>query len=166
MDSRFLPELKWRVPALLVAATLAAALMGSAASIFAADVYSRIAKPAWAPPGWLFGPVWTLLYITMAVAAVLVWQQSRVGHPVVGALALYLGQLVLNALWTWIFFHWRRPGWALAEIVVLWALVLLTLVACWRVRTLAGVLLLPYLAWVTFAVVLTAAVWRLNPLGF
>ena len=98
----------------------------------------------------------------MAVAAWLVW---RAGGP--GAarspLVLYLVQLALNALWSWLFFGWRLGGWAVLEIVALWVILLVTLVSFWRVRAVAGLLLLPYWAWVTLAMALTAAVWRRNP---
>ena len=119
-------------------------------------------KPGWAPPAGVFGPVWTVLYIMMAIAAVLVLR--RAGWP--GArrpMALFGAQLALNALWTWLFFVWRLGGAALMEIVVLWLVLLLTILAFARVRRLAAVLLLPYLVWVSFAAALTYAVWRRNP---
>jgi tryptophan-rich sensory protein len=123
--------------------------------------YSDLVQPAWAPPSWLFGPVWTLLYLMMAVAAWLVWKEGGFeAHG--GALTLFLVQLVLNALWTWLFFGWGLRGWASVEIVVLAVLIGVTLVAFWRVRTLAGALLVPYLAWVCFATALCMRIWWLN----
>jgi tryptophan-rich sensory protein len=98
----------------------------------------------------------------MAVAAWLVWKEGR-KPDIRRALSLYLLQLALNALWTWVFFAWRLGGWALAEISVLWVLILLTTIGFYRVRPLAGLLLVPYLAWVTFATVLNAVLWRMNP---
>ena len=147
---------------LFVGITALAATAGAMASVNASSFYGLLAKPAWAPPAGLFGPVWTVLYILMAIAAWLVW---RVRGMVAGKgpLVLYLVQLALNALWTWLFFRWRLGAWALAEIVILWLILIATLTRFWRVHPLAGVLLLPYLAWVTFATALTAAVWRLNP---
>ena len=152
----------WGAFALLLLGTAAAALIGGIASVRAAEFYQQLSKPAWAPPAGAFGPVWTLLYLLMAVAAWLVvrtrgWPSAR------PAIALYAAQLVFNALWTWLFFRWRLGGVALIEILLLWSLLLLTVWTFWRIRRLAGLLLLPYLAWVTFAAALTYAVWRRNP---
>jgi translocator protein len=148
--------------ALLLLCTAAAAFTGAIASVQAADFYQQLAKPAWAPPAAVFGPVWSVLYVLMAVAAWLVvrtrgWPRAR------PAITLYLAQLALNALWTWLFFRWRLGGAALGEILLLWMLLLLTVRTFWRARRLAGVLLLPYLFWVTFAAALTYAVWNRNP---
>ena len=145
---------------LLVA--FAAAAIGGRASVNAASFYAQLARPAWAPPGWLFGPVWTVLYLMMAVAAWLVWREhGRVGART--ALSLWVVQLAANALWSWLFFAWRRGALAFGEVLLLCVLVALTLVAFWRIRPLAGMLLLPYLLCVGFATALTFAVWRLNP---
>ena len=138
------------------------ALVGSVASIRSSAFYVDLDRPSWAPPSWLFGPVWTLLYVLMGIAAWLVWRE-RHRVPVRGALTLFVVQLAFNALWTWLFFAWRRGGLAFAEIVVLALLVAATAAAFWRVRRLAGALLLPYLGWVLFATALTWAVWRRNP---
>lgn len=127
----------------------------------ASEWYAKLEQPAWAPPAWLFGPVWSLLYLMMGVAAWLVWRE-RGFSGARGALTLFLAQLVLNALWSWVFFGLRAPGAAFAEIVVLWAAILATLLAFWRVRRLAGALLMPYLAWVTFAAALNFALWQMN----
>jgi len=152
----------WGALVLLLVVTGAAAAAGSIASIQAADFYQQLAQPAWAPPAAVFGPVWTALYLLMAVAAWLVIRTS--GWPGARpAITLYLVQLVFNALWTWIFFRWRSGGLALLEILVLWTLLLLTIRVFWRSRRLAGVLLVPYLAWVTFATALTYALWQRNP---
>lgn len=123
--------------------------------------YAALAKPSWNPPSWVFGPVWTLLYAMMAVAAWLVWRQAgwRAAAP---ALAVFALQLVLNALWSWIFFGLHAPGWALLEILALWLAILATIVLFARVRPLAAWLLVPYLAWVSFAAVLNFTLWRLN----
>ena len=123
--------------------------------------YYQIEKPSWTPPSWLFGPVWTALYLAMAVAAWLVWRQG--GWPARrGALTLFLVQLVLNAGWSGLFFGLHSPGLAMAEIVFLWLAILLTLLAFFRVSRPAGWLMVPYLLWVSFASVLNFAVWRLN----
>lgn len=123
--------------------------------------YAAVHKPSWNPPAWLFGPAWTLLYITMAVAAWLVWREG--GWKAQGrTLGLFLLQWLLNALWTPLFFGLHRPGLAFAEIVLLWLAIAATLVSFWRVRQLAGILLVPYLAWVSFAAALNFTIWRLN----
>ena len=135
--------------------------LGALATRHARAFYDSLVKPAWAPPGWLFGPVWTTLYLLMAVAAWLVW--SRAGWAGArGALSLFVVQLVFNAAWSWIFFAWRRGTLALAEILLLLALIIATIVAFAPVHRLAALLLVPYLAWVIFATFLTYAVWRAN----
>ncbi len=144
-----------------VAVTAAAAALGAVASAAAPAVYVTLARPAWAPPPAVFGPVWTVLYLLMAVAAWLVWRTSGVRRAR-WPLGLYVGQLALNALWTWLFFRWRLVGVALVEILGLALVIAATLAGFYRVRPLAGLLLAPYLAWVIFAGVLTAAIWRAN----
>lgn len=142
--------------------TFIAAYIGGAASIQAGPFYTQLVRPAWAPPPSIFGPVWTVLYVLMGVAAWLVW---RVGgfSATKTALTLFLVQLALNSVWSWLFFAWHRGAVAFADILFLWALVLATLIAFWRVRPLAGALLVPYLLWVSFAAVLNYSVWQLNP---
>lgn len=142
--------------------TFVAAATGAVASVEAGAFYGQLVRPGWAPPGWLFAPVWTVLYALMGVAAWLVWRvhgfdQGRT------ALALFIAQLGANALWTWVFFAWHRGALAFAEILVLWCLIVATVISFRRLNILAAVLLVPYLAWVTFAAALTFAVWQLNP---
>ena len=145
-----------------LAVTFAAAAVGAVASGQSREFYAQLDRPAWSPPGWIFGPVWTLLYALMAIAVWLVWRErGRAGAKL--AIRLFLAQLALNALWTWLFFAWRMGGGAFAEIVVLWLLIAATIIAFWRVRPPAGALLLPYLAWVSFAAVLNWTIWRMNP---
>lgn len=139
----------------------AAAALGAVASAQAGTFYQSLVRPDWAPPGWLFGPVWTVLYVLMALSAWLIWRES--GFRKSGAtLYLFLFQLSVNALWTWLFFVWHQGGLAFAEILLLWFLILVTARLFWRRSRGAGVLLLPYLAWVSFASVLTWALWRGN----
>lgn len=134
-------------------------LLGGRATLPAlAHWYPALAKPTWTPPEWVFGPVWTLLYPTVAVAGWLAWREGRSRR---GTL-LYLLQLTLNAAWPWVFFGERRIGWALVCAVVLWGAILGTVVAFWRVSRGAAVLMLPYLGWVGFALALNAALWRMN----
>jgi tryptophan-rich sensory protein len=123
--------------------------------------YASLAKPAWNPPDAIFAPMWTALYVLMAVAAWLVWR--RAGFAGAGtALALFVIQLVLNALWSYLFFGLNRPDIAFLEIVILWLAILLVLVLFWREDWRAGALMIPYLVWVGFASCLNFALWRLN----
>lgn len=145
-----------------LAFTFVAAAVGAVASVDAASFYSQLAKPAWAPPAGVFGPVWSLLYLLMGVAAWLVWRE-RPSQRVDGALGLYIVQLAANALWSWLFFAWHQGALAFADVLLLWALIAGTATAFWRIHRLAGVLLLPYLAWVSFASALTWSVWQRNP---
>jgi tryptophan-rich sensory protein len=138
--------------------SFAAAGVGAIASQEAGAFYQQLARPAWAPPGWLFAPVWTVLYAFMGVAAWLVWRRRAYGP-----IALFVVQLALNALWTWLFFAWRQGAASFVAIVVLWLLIAATMAAFWRVRRAAAALLAPYLAWVGFAAALTYAVWQRNP---
>lgn len=140
----------------------AAAAVGGLASANSGEFYRELVRPSWAPPGWLFGPVWTVLYACMGIAAWLVWR-ARGFAGAHRALLVFVVQLAANALWTWLFFVWRLGGPAFAEILLLWALILVTTCLFWRVNRVAGALLMPYLAWVSFAAALTLSTWRLNP---
>ncbi|HEU5183080.1 MAG TPA: TspO/MBR family protein [Gemmatimonadaceae bacterium] len=148
--------------AVWLAITLAAGAIGGLASREAPSLYAQLDKPAWAPPAWLFGPVWTALYVMMGVAAWLIWRDHGWARART-ALLLFLAQLSCNALWTWVFFAWRRGGLALAEIALLVLLVVATILAFARLHRIAGALLLPYLAWTAYATALTAALWARNP---
>ena len=123
--------------------------------------YAQLVKPSWTPPGWLFGPVWTVLYILMAVAAWLVWKAEDFASVRV-PLLFYAVQLVLNALWSLAFFGLHRIGLAFIDIIALWAAILATVILFRRVSAAAAVMMLPYLAWVTFAAFLNYSLWRLN----
>lgn len=123
--------------------------------------YYQIEKPSWTPPSWLFGPVWTALYIAMGVAAWLVWRRGG-WETQRQPLTFWLVQLVLNTLWSGLFFGLRSPALGAIEIVLLWIAILLTILAFRRVSRAASWLMVPYLLWVTFAAALTFAVWRLN----
>ena len=145
----------------MVAVTLAAGL-GAIGSADAPAFYGRLLKPDWAPPAGLFGPVWTLLYASMGVAAWLVWRRHGFSGAAV-ALGLFVAQLAVNALWSWLFFQWRLGLLACIDIAILCVLVLATIVAFWRRSPLAGALLLPYLLWIVYAAALSLRVWQLNP---
>jgi len=142
--------------------TFIAAAIGAAASVEASSFYRQLVQPQWAPPPSVFGPVWTTLYLLMGIAAWLVWRVDG-WRAARGALTLYLLQLGLNALWSWLFFGWHRGALAFADIILLWLLIVATVITFWRVRPLAGALLVPYLLWVSFAAALNYVVWRLNP---
>jgi translocator protein len=147
---------KWLVLALLVGLCLA---VGSGAGYMTAQSvltwYPTLVKPWFNPPSWLFAPVWTVLYIMMAVAAWLVWLRK-------GSLVLFYVQLALNFLWTFLFFNQQSPGLALIEIVAMWIAILATILGFWKVDRRAGWLMVPYLAWVSFAGFLNASIWWLN----
>ncbi|OHV07551.1 TspO/MBR family protein [Kushneria phosphatilytica] len=136
-----------------------AAAIGAIASINAVDFYERLAQPEWAPPAAVFGPVWMTLYGLMGIAAWLIWR----GRPRRKALNLFLIQLALNALWSWLYFVWHLGAVSFYSILVLWVLILCTLITFWRRKPLAGLLLGPYLLWVSLASALTLATWQLNP---
>lgn len=124
--------------------------------------YDTLDKPGITPPSWLFGVVWPILYAMMAVAAVLVFRARSSGADVRGALMAFGVQLVLNLAWSPVFFGLRQIGWALVLILVLWALIVVTTVLFFRVSAVAGVLMAPYLLWVSFASVLNLLIWQLN----
>ena len=141
--------------------TLAAASVGVITSARAASFYGQLSQPAWAPPAWLFGPMWSVLYVLMTVAAWLVWRAHGFSGAGLG-LGLFVVQLVANALWSWLFFVLRRGALSTAEIAVLWLLILATIIAFWPLHRLAALLLVPYLVWVSVASALTVSLWRAN----
>lgn len=141
-------------------AAFAAAAVGAVASVDAASFYAQLSKPSWAPPASLFGPVWSVLYALMGVAAWLVWRSPGSTRL---ALSLFGAQLAANALWSWLFFGWHRGALAALEVLVLLALIAATATAFWRSSRASALLLVPYLLWVGFASALTWAVWRSNP---
>jgi len=151
----------WRLYGVLVSFFVVCFAVAAFGAQFAPGVwYAALAKPSFNPPDWIFGPVWTVLYAMIAVAGWLAWRRTgTVRTPVLG---IYAAQLVLNGAWSWLFFGLHRPGLAFAEILVLAAAIVVNVVLFWKERPLAGALLLPYLAWVSFAAVLNFALWRLN----
>lgn len=146
----------------LISFVAIALLAGFVGSQFEPGVwYAIIEKPTWTPPDWVFAPVWIALYVLMGLAAWLVWL-ARGWH---GTHWLYVGQLVLNAAWSWLFFGLHRTGWALGELVLLWILVLAMMAGFWRVRPAAGALIAPYWIWLTYAGALNYGIWVLNEGG-
>ena len=140
-----------------VAAGLGAFFTGTSVSSW----YPTLHKPSWNPPAWIFGPVWTVLYLMMAIAAWLVWRKQGFDGAS-GTLGLFALQLALNALWSPLFFGLRNPLAGLVDIVPLWAAILATLVCFWKISPLAGALLAPYWLWVSFATALNFMIWRIN----
>ncbi|NNM00754.1 MAG: tryptophan-rich sensory protein [Gammaproteobacteria bacterium] len=147
---------------LLVFVALTAATAMSGAVFRPGDWYEALNKPPWQPPSWLFAPVWMVLYGMIAVSGWLVWRSAGLEGGTI-ALGVYLAQLVLNFCWSWIFFGHRRPDLALVEIIALWLSVLATIVLFHPISTGAAWLLVPYLLWVSFAMVLNFSIWRRNP---
>ena len=141
---------------------LAVILAASSGAIFKpGDWYREMTKPSWTPPDWVFGAGWSVLYILIAIAGWRVWERAD-GDAVVLPMAVYAIQLGLNAGWSAIFFGLKRPDWAFAEVAALWTAIVANIVVFYPIDPLAAWLLLPYLAWVTFAAALNLAVWRLN----
>ncbi len=148
--------------ALWLAVTYAAAAIGGATTVRAGAFYADLTRPPWAPPGWVFGPVWSLLYTLMGIAAWQVWR-TRGWRAARGPLRLYLAQLGVNALWSWLFFAWRLGAVAFAWILLLGIMVFALIRAFNRISRPAAWLLWPYLAWLAFAAALAYAVWQRNP---
>jgi len=159
MTARSIPSQIVGLLGWLLLAFLAAGI-GAVASIHAAEFYAQLDKPAWAPPASVFGPVWSILYTMMGVAAWLVWRSPREGSR---ALLLFCVQLAANTLWSWLFFGWHLGALAAMEVLILLVLIALTVRAFWPCSRWSGILLIPYLLWVTFASALTWAIWRANP---
>ncbi len=154
---------QWLVLALLLIICLSTAGLGAAwTNLSLEDWYATLNKPFWNPPKWVFGPVWTTLYIMMAIAAWLVWRKKGLADARL-PLLLFGVQLFFNAAWSALFFGMRHPGFAFADIVLLWVAILATIISFWSESKLAAILLVPYLAWVSFATTLNFSIWRLNP---
>ncbi len=122
--------------------------------------YKQLAKPTWTPPGWVFGPVWSALYTMIGLSAWLTWKRIGLGWNLTWS--VFAVQLTLNALWSILFFGRHSPGWALVDIIFLWAAIVMNTMLFWRVDSTAGALFIPYLLWVSFASALNASIWQLN----
>lgn len=150
----------------LIIAVVVSELAGIIGTIFTVSAiptwYATLAKPALNPPGWIFGPVWTMLYLLMGIAAFLVWNRGWDRKDVRGALAVFGLQLVLNAFWSIIFFGLHSPLWALIDIALMWLTIVWTMVLFYKVSKPAMWLLVPYILWVSFAVYLNYSIWILN----
>jgi translocator protein len=154
---------QWIVLAGLIVLCLAAGIIGAfSTQSSVASWYPTLVKPSWTPPPWIFAPAWTALYIIMAIAAWLVWKSDTRFAGVRLAMILFFIQLALNALWSPLFFGLQSPGLALIDIILLVIVLALAVWAFLTVRIMAGLLMLPYLAWVLFAAALNFAIWRMN----
>ena len=142
--------------------SFATSAVGAVATIRASEFYGELMQPVWAPPAAVFGPVWTVLYALMGIATWLVWRSGGLQKQRV-AIGLFLAQLAVNALWSWLFFAWSLGALAFIDILFLITLVVATIICFWRVRPLAGLLLVPYLLWISFAAALNYSIWHLNP---
>ncbi len=151
----------------LVVSIVACQAAGAIGSIFTTPAiptwYAALEKPFFTPPNWLFAPAWITLYVLMAIAAFLIWRQGLEHKEVKVALLVFLVQLILNALWSVVFFGLQSPLWGMVVILALWVAILLTILRFFKLSTAAGALLLPYILWVSFASALNIAVWVLNP---
>ena len=125
--------------------------------------YAALRKPSFNPPNWIFGPVWTTLFVLMGISAFIVWNKGLDRKGVKAALVLFIIQLVLNMLWSYLFFTLHSPLYAFVEIIILWLAILLTMLKFFPISRAAGYLLLPYILWVSFAAVLNFTIFRLNP---
>jgi len=147
----------------LAAAALAATLAVLGALVTQLDPwYYELRKPSWQPPDWLFGPVWTLIFSLAALAGIIAWDRAVNRSERRRIVALFAANALLNVLWSYLFFRLHRPDWALVEVVVLWLSIVALIVGLWPISKTASALLLPYLAWVSFAAVLNLAIVRLN----
>jgi benzodiazapine receptor len=150
----------------LVVSIVACLAAGAIGSIFTRSAiptwYATLQKPFFSPPNWLFAPVWTLLYILMGIAAFLVWRKGLENRQVRIALIVFLIQLILNALWSVVFFGLESPLSGLIVISILWVAILVTVIKFFKTSRVASMLMWPYLLWVTFAAVLNASIWLLN----
>ena len=143
------------------AAALTSAIGGIGTALGVEAMFYQAIRPSWAPPGWLFGPVWTTLYMMIAFSGWLVWLKRDEAN-IRPAMVWYIAQLALNALWPLLFFLWQAPLLAFLEIIILWIAILVTTLHFFHLRKISGWLLLPYLSWVGFATILNFALWRLN----
>ena len=144
---------------IIIGVTFLGAIIGS--RFLPGAWYAGLTKPSLTPPNWVFGPVWSSLYVMMGLAAWMVWRTREI-KPVHVPLAMYGVQLILNCLWSYLFFGLNRPGLALMDIIALWAAILAAMILFFSRSRVAGLLFGPYFLWVTFAAYLNYAIWRLN----
>ena len=151
----------WIKLVISIAVPQVVALSGAYFTITGIDSwYQNIAKPSWNPPNWVFGPVWTILYILMGIALFIIWKSENRDRRT--AIIFWVIQLVLNFLWTILFFNQRQILGAFIEMILLWIMILMTIIYFARISKLAAWLMVPYIAWVSFAALLNYAIWQLN----
>ena len=124
--------------------------------------YVTLNKPWFNPPNWIFAPVWTLLYIMMGIAFYLIWKTEAVNYVKQTAVILFAAQLLINFLWSLIFFYLKQPGWAMLDIILMWILIIATIFSFGKISSTAAWLMLPYICWVSFAMILNFYLWKLN----
>lgn len=125
------------------------------------DWYQALNKPDWNPPNWIFGPVWTLLYFLMGISVWIIWKNYGLKNAAI-PIGFFIVQLIFNAAWSWLFFGLENVSLAFVDIILLWTFILITLIMFWKLDTWSGVLLIPYIAWVSFATFLNYNIWQLN----
>ncbi len=125
--------------------------------------YAALQKPSFSPPNWLFAPVWVILFTLMGISAYLIWKKGLENKGVKTSLLVFSIQLVLNVLWSFLFFGLQSPFYGFVEIIILWAAIALTILSFFNISKTAGLLLLPYIIWVSFAMILNFYIWTLNP---
>lgn len=147
-----------------IVACQCAGLIGSLATVTAIPTwYATLDKPPFTPPNWLFAPAWITLYLLMGVSAFIVWRKGLDSRPIRVALMVFLAQLILNALWSVVFFGLQSPLYGVVVIIALWIAILFTILNFYKISTAAAIILLPYILWVSFATVLNISIWILNP---
>ena len=150
----------------LVISILIPLLVGAVAGLFTSSGvkgwYALANKPWFNPPDWIFAPVWTGLYIMMGIAFFLIWRAAADKTIKQTAMILFVVQLVINFFWSFIFFRLQQPGWAFAEIILMWVTILLTILSFGKISSTAAWLMVPYICWVSFALVLNYSIWKLN----
>jgi tryptophan-rich sensory protein len=151
----------------LVASVIICLFAGFIGSIFTTPSiptwYATLTRPSFNPPDWIFAPVWTTLFVLMGISLYLVWNKGLQDKKVKISLFIFGVQLVLNVLWSFLFFGLHSPFYAFLEIITLWAAIVLTIVNFFKVSKTAGLLLIPYIFWVSFAAILNFSIWKLNP---
>jgi tryptophan-rich sensory protein len=158
------PSKKQQALALVISLTICyfVSFVGAIATVNAKQFYASLVQPSWSPPGWVFGPVWIILYTMMGLSAWLIWRKNGFNAHA-SSLLLYLFHLIPNVLWSWLFFSWQSGAASFIAIIILLILIFLTIIAFFRINKPAAMLLVPYLWWVAFAAVLNYVLWQNNP---
>ena len=137
-------------------------IAGIATSKSIGEWYLYLNKPSFNPPNWIFGPVWTLLYLMMGISVYLIWKEGINFDGVNTAIVVFAVHLIINGLWSFVFFLWKSTGWGLVVILTLWLLIVICIILFYKINSTSAILLIPYLLWVSFASVLNWSLWKLN----